>query len=353
MATDVVELPVTGSIREFMNIPAGQPNAGFRLRGTCGQTAVECAVAAVLGRKPTQSDMYKIYKDMHVNKKCDLSGASTMEELVWEVERMGIKILKHIDFENPLNSDSFTADIRANAGVNPIVIEVARAYNLRDVETKAADEAGVEFHYIAILGKQKDGYICADGDNPEAGSRMQVYSLSTLLAAHPCAFMMLEMNGVEQVASVLDVSKVSKYFSQVSATLWKCSNGFSIGDSMLVYYRSLPGPAMTFGVLPFVGLPLSSKNYVGSVAYQLFERGVIIYDPNRTFDNPPGASGDCYLGKVNDPRVVALLTPDLQKQLSDQAIQIIALQKQTQPADPQGQQAISILRSMKSFFNQI
>jgi hypothetical protein len=109
------------------------------------------------------------------------------------------------------------------------------------------------------------------------------------------------------VNSMLDLAQVSGFFAQ-DGDGWKCKqNGITIWGAMLPYYRSLPGPAGQSGVLPFPGLPVRDKQYIGDVAFMVCERAVLVYDPNRSFDNPAGAQGPCYLAHIDDPRVQALM----------------------------------------------
>lgn len=135
------------------------------------------------------------------------------------------------------------------------------------------------------------------------------------------------------ISTVLDISNVSGFFTQVSPTQWRCKQtGKMIQDAALTYYRALPGPAMTYGVLPFVGLPIADRFYLGAVSFTVCERGVIVYDPNRTFDSPPGASGPCYLGHINQPRVLEALGASLSSQESPEVVALVKAAKAAAPA---------------------
>lgn len=116
----------------------------------------------------------------------------------------------------------------------------------------------------------------------------------------------------------LNVPEVSAHFKQQNATSWVClQTGKAIHDAMLTFYR-------TFGRndccgLTFLGLPVSNEISLGNgVTKQFFERGVLVYDPQRKIDNPTKSSGSVYLahlydgGPGTDPALV-----DLQKQLKD------------------------------------
>jgi hypothetical protein len=90
---------------------------------------------------------------------------------------------------------------------------------------------------------------------------------------------------------MLDLSDpvVSRYFSDGGNGAWKCkNNGVILHGGILTFYRSYGGPAL-------LGLPTAGENYSqAGAAYVVCERALIIYDPNRRYDNPP-IEGPCYL----------------------------------------------------------
>jgi hypothetical protein len=173
-----------GSLSEFVN--------GYH--GTCGETALAVAIAAAQHRKATSQDIVDITKEMQAHSQADANGASTLWDLAREAERKGIVVFAEDDYE----ADTFPGvnwhqALLDNAGLKPIILQIARGGNLIDIETQAHDEPSVQYHFIAVLGKQTNGYVCADGDNPQAGQRYQIYSFATLTAAMPCAMLILEM----------------------------------------------------------------------------------------------------------------------------------------------------------------
>lgn len=82
---------------------------------------------------------------------------------------------------------------------------------------------------------------------------------------------------------------VSRYFTDGGNGTWKCRNtGVTLLGGILTFYRSYGGPAL-------LGLPLAGENYSQpNAAYVVCERAIIMYDPNRHYDNPP-IEGSCYL----------------------------------------------------------
>ena len=108
---------------------------------------------------------------------------------------------------------------------------------------------------------------------------------------------------------------LQKHFKVVNNTL-ACENGFVIHGAILAHFLASNGYSE-------LGLPLSSEraedvNKYPGIVYQVFQRGVVRYDPKRLIDNPPGTDGqECYrahidIGSGVDPRIAVL-----QKQLDD------------------------------------
>ncbi len=166
------------------------------LNGACTQTALECCVAAVQGRQPAQSRMVAYTRDMARRGWCAANGAATLANVAHYARYvLGVTIATEWDYQEPLSQDWLSL-LRANAGVRPILMQVAHGANLVDAETGVRPEAaarGLRYHAIAMLGKQADGYVCADGDNPQVTSRLQIYNRATLTAAVPCGLLMLAM----------------------------------------------------------------------------------------------------------------------------------------------------------------
>lgn len=86
----------------------------------------------------------------------------------------------------------------------------------------------------------------------------------------------------------------SHYFTDLGNSVWKCTNGNLLGHGMLNYYCTT-GVSPLFG-LTLYGLPLTGEIAIpghAGVVLQVFERGVLCYDPGHVIDNPPG-SGSVY-----------------------------------------------------------
>ncbi len=116
----------------------------------------------------------------------------------------------------------------------------------------------------------------------------------------------------DQEKVMLDIVQVASYFQALSSDIWTCTaTGFMIGHGLLDFYRRVGGDGL-FG-LTYLGLPLSNEIAVtgkAGVAYQRYERGVVVWDPGHMVDNPPGA-GQAYLLHLDkepgqDPRIAQL-----------------------------------------------
>lgn len=171
-------------------------SADRSLNGTCTQCALEVCVAAMQGRAPDASRMVAYTRDMIRRGWCSANGASTLAAIAHYARAvLGMTVATEWDYHEPLQQDWLSL-LRAHAGTQPILMQVAHGAALIDAETHVRPEAaarGLRYHAIAIIGKQASGYICADGDSPQVAQRFQIYNRATLEAAVPCGLMMLGM----------------------------------------------------------------------------------------------------------------------------------------------------------------
>lgn len=112
----------------------------------------------------------------------------------------------------------------------------------------------------------------------------------------------------------LDINQVSGYFTDTGATpdtRWHCKQtGYDIAMGILTCYRTCT--AVGLNGLSQYGLPKSPELPVAGVqgaTFQVFERGVIIYDPQHKVDSVPGLSGPCYPGHLD--KFLTTPTPQL------------------------------------------
>lgn len=121
------------------------------------------------------------------------------------------------------------------------------------------------------------------------------------------------------------------YFTRVDAQRIHCAqHNLDVAYAILDHFLNTGGQ---------MRLPVSAEFQIATNATaQVFESGIIVYDPKRVFDNPP-LTGDCYFVKINggvgqkliarallDPLNAQIATQ--LKELQDDAQQITALQQE-------------------------
>lgn len=278
--------------------------------GDCGECALSVALASALG-SPTDTAggialMNQEVKDLQALGLANSTGATTVAALQTEALRYKASINTYWGYAQPFPHDWHTF-LLDHAGIIPIVLQIAAAHNL------PGDEAGVNYHFICVLGLDTGGYWVADGDNWAASQKLVLYSYQDLANAVICGLLALNVTGAHML-SISD-SLVASYFAATDSTHWKCKQtGFTVQNGMLSVYQSMPAMG-TLNGLTALGLPLSNEQSVvvnGVDAwYQRFERGVLAYDPNRVIDSAPGISGPAYMMHIDtgagvDPRIAAL-----------------------------------------------
>lgn len=189
-----------GAFRQYLpQISAMLPNAlhfsefqgGYH--GTCGETALATALVCSTPQIESTQDainlMLSMTKEMIGLGWAAANGSTTMSHLHDEAVRRGFHPDEStlITYTPSIPVDELHNRLLQEAGVKPVVIEIARAYAL------PGDEAGVDYHYICVVGISPQGYVCNDGDNSAISSHLVTYSWAEIEAASPCAVMTLEM----------------------------------------------------------------------------------------------------------------------------------------------------------------
>ncbi len=89
------------------------------------------------------------------------------------------------------------------------------------------------------------------------------------------------------------------HFTQIAPDRWRCvTTNKDVFGGILLFYRSIGGAPR---------LPLSGEQHdVPNVTYQVFEAGVIVFDPHHSLDNPSGFK-DSYLLKLDSDLAKRLL----------------------------------------------
>lgn len=183
----------THGITEFQK----DPKTGKVYNGTCTQTALEVCIAGAEKRAPNGDEVVRITEDMIAKNLCSANGAATLWAVAKEARDLGHHVALEWDYGQLGDWHKALLD---NAGLRPILLQVANGNALIDAQTGKRNEAGargaLHYHAIAIVGKGDLGYDCADGDHPEVISRWQTYTYQTLVAAQPCGLMILNLEYV-------------------------------------------------------------------------------------------------------------------------------------------------------------
>ena len=176
--------------------------------GTCGETALTAALicALKLGSDNESHDaavalMLSVTSAMRAAGIADANGATTLYDLAQEAKKQGASIATEWDYAEPFPHDWHDLLLQ-NAGLKPIVLQVGKAFNLVGQDNTGHAEAGVDYHFICVVGKCADGYIVMDGDNNLVEQELAIYSYATLEAADICGLLMLDVVGSPAPAPV-------------------------------------------------------------------------------------------------------------------------------------------------------
>jgi GH25 family lysozyme M1 (1,4-beta-N-acetylmuramidase) len=197
---------------------------------------------------------------------------------------------------------------------------------------------------------------------------------------------LLEEGGIPLVTTstaptTLSLAQALNYFTEEAPDVWYCKiidpknpkhYAFHVSHGILAFYRALdPTHAQGhYAGLSILGLPVSAEAYLPGkqdVAYQRFERGVVVFDPRRQMDNPTGTVGDCYLAHIDplfDAQAQVISLTNINKQLSSDAdalkaqngqleTQNSALQSQLTAASAQLQAAQSANATLQANYAQL
>lgn len=160
--------------------------------GACGPTAATVAAGAAQGFVISEQTMINTTREMQAHGWASANGASSIYGVDNWLKMHGLSTTLY-GYAEPFPVD-WHSIILAQAGVRPVIVEIANGQALHDVETGSGENAvNLHYHFICIVGKQADGYIVADGDNFQVLSRFQIYSYAVLAAARPCAMIVVNM----------------------------------------------------------------------------------------------------------------------------------------------------------------
>ena len=272
--------------------------------GTCGETALTacliCAEKLGLDHDQAAQMMLSVTAQMRARGWADANGASTLWSLAREaVLKRRASIALEWDYQEPLQQDWHSV-LKANAAVRPIVLQVGQAYNLVGQAGTGNDEAGVHYHFICVVGICADGYICMDGDNWKIEQEFSIYSYETLAQADICGLLMLNV-----VSQPIGAAMDSQFFKQNSDGSYTCiQTGHTLKHGFLTFYEVNGGQFR-------LGLPLQDEHAIpghGAAMIQIFERGALVWDTAKVYDNVPGTGSDSiYYAHINSGEVLSFI----------------------------------------------
>lgn len=187
-------LPVTAPAPITRMLPNAVHFSEFQggYHGTCGETAL--ASAEVCATPPIETTaqaialMLSITATLRTEGQASVSGATTTAALREYAIAHGFTIAPgHVDYQQPLDPAMLHPYLLAHAGLYPIILELANAQAL------PGDGVGVHYHFLCVVGINPAGYVCNDGDNTAAPTRLVTYSWAQLEAAIPCGLLGIEM----------------------------------------------------------------------------------------------------------------------------------------------------------------
>jgi hypothetical protein len=161
---------------------------GRHFTGTCTQSS---AAMALMMADKTRNQSYQggvnlmiaMRDAMFARGECSANGASTIANMAKEMRNRGADVAAQINYGGDYMGFDWISFIRAHGGEFGIVLQLAKTYNLKSVNSW---NTNVGYHAICILGKQTNGYIVGDPNRPAGNTEPVIYSIQALQAASPC-----------------------------------------------------------------------------------------------------------------------------------------------------------------------
>lgn len=308
MASTVWLAPGAESISEF-----ARQHSGVYLHATCVETA---ALDCLIGQDPKMAvppaDIGDYLQQM-VNE--------------WRANNPGVSTegaSSYVDATTWLRSKGFTVEENTMAA-NPLgwwaemqhgILTQHCCYivGVTNAQALPGDEAGVHNHGLAAVGIDSDGnIICADPDNWVTQLNMPGNPIGAFKTYGRQDFVNAQISSLTKVYPMtLNINQVGQFFTQNADGSWTCKQTSRVVHmGHLQDYQTFMQTNSALNGLSAFGLPLTDEFYpMANVAAQVFERRIRMYDPNRLWDNPPGSSGPCYDGHIDDPRLNAYIESD-------------------------------------------
>lgn len=197
-------------------------------------------------------------------------------------------------------------------------------------------------HAIVISGIASDGNLlvhdCASIAPNGVRPGPRIYDASKLQPVSATAIVPSWLSEEDMID--INSPGVGNYFSETDAHHWNCKQtGKTLQYGVLDFYKAENG-------LKRLGLPVSNEVALdaNSNTRQHFERGVVFFDPQHKWDNPPGA-GQVYYAHVYSGPAWTAVTSDLTNQIATLTQQL----QQAQQNDTALQAVKAIIPIVKPF----
>jgi hypothetical protein len=180
--------------REFQNDPV----TGHRYHGTCGETSLATAMACATPEIETTQQaidlMMSMTREMMALGWADKpEGNTTTGHLYVEAAKRGFTVAKPFyRWTDPIPSATLHPLLLQYAGIKPIVLMITHAGEGLIAVDGSHAEAGVNGHFICVVGLADEGYVTMDGDNNVIADHLVIYPWSAIEKAHVTGFLMLE-----------------------------------------------------------------------------------------------------------------------------------------------------------------
>lgn len=184
--------------REFVPDRAA-PSPDHVWHDTCGEYALTFAEARAKSTKATPEEMLVLTHDMVAHK--EHNHGTTPRGLVDEAHRRGLTVQLH---EGLNDAQYHNVLLEAKDAGKGVVIFLTLAENLMDCETGVGysfrpkpfvqnlRDYPLHGHYIYMDHAQANGYVCADGANPESFKRYSVYTWATIAKSQVAALIVVD-----------------------------------------------------------------------------------------------------------------------------------------------------------------
>lgn len=319
------------------------------INGACGVNTAYHVYCVYTRTTPTEAGFQAFLRAMRAAGYCDLTGVTTMAKMVAYLATKKVPLVASQPWTGADQSAHVQHLLDLYAGKFPIMYQTSVGQKLWNELTNSGERArNLQRHFILIVGQHQGGYSphakrtlpagywVMDGDAFAVSwggvGPLVFYPVATLAATHPIAAAVVAQPPVvapkpqpatpkpapvvatetAAEAHLLSLATVAHYFETVpdpantGAPAWKCkTNGYVVRAGLLDGYTTEPSRTGLAG-LEVLGLPLENErpladahgHVLPNTAGQRFERGILVWDPNHTFDRPPGVTSPYYHAHV-------------------------------------------------------